>query len=519
MIVVCGNCDTRFQLDDERVPESGIRVRCSRCKEAFFLQHPSASQSQAVDAVVEDAVHGGGAPGTTQDLTGPSPAAEPAIAAPAEAVADAPPGATDEAEDEESDWEFNDDDFAVASDEPEPEADPEPEAFTADADDSPNDWLGDGSVDPHESAIETEAEAEGVEEMGAETDALPGLEQSLVQPDSGDSFEPPDGAIGFDEEQAGLSPELDTAEPSGLATASEDADDDPFGAVDDFSSLADPDDDPAAVPMDAAAAAASSDASLDDDPEDWDFFSDESLAQTAPAAAAAATTPDPFAGPATTAAPAAEGAEGFDLPATPAAASQGVQAAERVGRIVGWTVTLALLATAVVHGLLLENPLLAAGPDVVSLGGLRATSIEGRWVERVDGRTLYVVRGMLENPGAKRVVPGASLRVALRSDGDAEPLATATAALRPGDAVLREGGFPELQARQQRGASALSWSAIEPGGRLPFTAVFDEVPEGAQRFALEVAPATKPRQVARVQQPARVAGPPTPPAAPETAAP
>ncbi|MBW2233204.1 MAG: zinc-ribbon domain-containing protein, partial [Deltaproteobacteria bacterium] len=40
MIVTCTNCDTSFQLDDARVPNQGIRVRCSRCKEAFFLQHP-----------------------------------------------------------------------------------------------------------------------------------------------------------------------------------------------------------------------------------------------------------------------------------------------------------------------------------------------------------------------------------------------------------------------------------------------------------------------------------------------
>ena len=55
MIVTCQNCDTSFQLDDARVPPQGIRVRCSRCKQAFFLAHPSASPDEAIHAVAASA--------------------------------------------------------------------------------------------------------------------------------------------------------------------------------------------------------------------------------------------------------------------------------------------------------------------------------------------------------------------------------------------------------------------------------------------------------------------------------
>ena len=37
MIVTCEACDTRFQLDDERIPSEGVRVRCSCCRHGFFV--------------------------------------------------------------------------------------------------------------------------------------------------------------------------------------------------------------------------------------------------------------------------------------------------------------------------------------------------------------------------------------------------------------------------------------------------------------------------------------------------
>ncbi len=38
MILTCERCDTRFRLDESRLPARGARVRCSRCKHAFFVK-------------------------------------------------------------------------------------------------------------------------------------------------------------------------------------------------------------------------------------------------------------------------------------------------------------------------------------------------------------------------------------------------------------------------------------------------------------------------------------------------
>ena len=54
MVVVCEKCDTRFHLDDTRVPAKGARVRCSRCKHAFFVQPAGREQADVVDELVAD---------------------------------------------------------------------------------------------------------------------------------------------------------------------------------------------------------------------------------------------------------------------------------------------------------------------------------------------------------------------------------------------------------------------------------------------------------------------------------
>ena len=84
MIVECSKCETRFQLDESRVPLRGIRVRCSRCKEAFFLQHPSVGEAEASEAAV----------------------VPPAVSAAPEFAQDLAPESSLESEQEE-DWQFN----------------------------------------------------------------------------------------------------------------------------------------------------------------------------------------------------------------------------------------------------------------------------------------------------------------------------------------------------------------------------------------------------------------------------
>jgi predicted Zn finger-like uncharacterized protein len=106
LIVACHGCGTRFQLDATRVPLRGIRVRCSRCKKAFFLAHPSATGEEAVHDVARSA-RDGAPPEVTQDLPGSA------------AIEGGPPRPSSrEVEHEEEDWEFSED---VPGDEDEPE--------------------------------------------------------------------------------------------------------------------------------------------------------------------------------------------------------------------------------------------------------------------------------------------------------------------------------------------------------------------------------------------------------------
>ena len=44
MIITCPECLTKFHLDDERIPENGIKARCSRCQHVFQVQKPASPE-------------------------------------------------------------------------------------------------------------------------------------------------------------------------------------------------------------------------------------------------------------------------------------------------------------------------------------------------------------------------------------------------------------------------------------------------------------------------------------------
>ena len=119
LIVTCEQCATQFHLDDAKVPPGGVRVRCSRCKHAFFIA-PGGEEPElgGVDRAAQDAL----------DAEAP-PAPEPSedLSAPAESGSDlaAADSDLDDGEDlaSESDWEFNQAPFDAESAEPGPTAD------------------------------------------------------------------------------------------------------------------------------------------------------------------------------------------------------------------------------------------------------------------------------------------------------------------------------------------------------------------------------------------------------------
>jgi predicted Zn finger-like uncharacterized protein len=108
LILTCERCDTRFRLDEGRLPAGGARVRCSRCKHAFFVKPAGAPAADLVHQVAEAAL--------TQART-PSPApswdlgedtnvrtAPPPTKTRTPAASDALAGDFEE----ESDWRFED---------------------------------------------------------------------------------------------------------------------------------------------------------------------------------------------------------------------------------------------------------------------------------------------------------------------------------------------------------------------------------------------------------------------------
>jgi predicted Zn finger-like uncharacterized protein len=55
LILTCERCETRFRLDEKRLPAGGARVRCSRCKHAFFVNPGGAPATDVVHQLAEAA--------------------------------------------------------------------------------------------------------------------------------------------------------------------------------------------------------------------------------------------------------------------------------------------------------------------------------------------------------------------------------------------------------------------------------------------------------------------------------
>lgn len=49
MIIQCDQCNTKFNLDDTKVPDKGIKVRCAKCKHVFMVQREVASEEPDLD--------------------------------------------------------------------------------------------------------------------------------------------------------------------------------------------------------------------------------------------------------------------------------------------------------------------------------------------------------------------------------------------------------------------------------------------------------------------------------------
>ena len=50
MVVVCGKCQRKFNLDDAKIPETGVKVRCSKCGFTFQVQKSAPPQEDKPQA-------------------------------------------------------------------------------------------------------------------------------------------------------------------------------------------------------------------------------------------------------------------------------------------------------------------------------------------------------------------------------------------------------------------------------------------------------------------------------------
>jgi len=430
VIVECQNCDTRFQLDDERVPIAGIRVRCSRCKEAFFLQHPETSQQQVIDEIASEALHDAAqaTPEPATDLAGSS--LDDLENFDAASVFD----------EDEDDWEFNHD--------------------VPDEDDAPEDVLGESRSANVEPGVPSGLELDSPEAASSAGSAAPPLAGG--DPGASGSFGSVDdfGSLSESDDDGDSPPAALDAAPA----ATEDGD-----ALSIGSSVE------SAVPRSAEPEVA---ADLGE-PEDWDL-----LGEDAPAPQPAEQTePIVFVPPALAEAgrrPAAATARRLRLPSD-VGLGRFVQLA---GSAVGWCLCAALATAALVQGLMSSAAPVTATTSY-ELASFRAESVTTRWTTVGAGETLLVVQGRLHNPTATAASLGLQVEVVLL-DAQGEPLdhPGVLAGSPVPAAELRTLSPGARRLRLEAAAAALARERIAGSSSVSFEAVFEGLPAQARRVTI-----------------------------------
>jgi predicted Zn finger-like uncharacterized protein len=66
MIIQCDQCNTKFKLDDAKVPDKGVKVRCARCKNIFLVQKEAPAEEPDFDFLLSGL--GAPSPGAGTDL-------------------------------------------------------------------------------------------------------------------------------------------------------------------------------------------------------------------------------------------------------------------------------------------------------------------------------------------------------------------------------------------------------------------------------------------------------------------
>lgn len=462
MIVTCQECQTQFQLDDAKVPETGIRVRCSRCKCAFFVESPHRPDPDHASQLAREAL-------TAQRAQ----AGEPSL--------DSTPS------DEESDWQFNEDvdpvagaespvsDLAAARSAVDDLLGASSAASVASVDESVDDSVVDpvtGEPDVPESDFDLSAD----DDLGIE-----GTDLSVESELEAEAEDDPNAVTVDRGNWSGSSTDLSSD--SGLeldgSIGTDDADPPPLEAHRE------------AVPESAAESSEAFGEASEDlgNPAGWDFFEDSDEPPSAGFAAVAESPgstesdaelriDEPPAFAASDYAPEVEG-------------SRGDAWFTRLRGALGWSLVTALCGYACtimfVPGLLTA----ASDPMAMRVAGFEVVHVEGHWVENAVAGPIYVVSGAFHNTGGTRPAPGSTLRIRL-IDAHGATVAAESAAVGPPISTvrLRESNPRDLRSEQERAAPAILHDPLERRKRRPFMAVIGDLPAGAVAFDLEVATMT-----------------------------
>jgi predicted Zn finger-like uncharacterized protein len=423
VIVTCERCSTQFRLDDKRVPEQGVRVRCSRCKYAFRVELPVSGEEERIQRAAARGLEPD-TPDVTQDLP-----------------------------DEEEDWEFNDH---------------RPTADAQESDGGEVEVEAESGAEEDESAPETaEADPGDAAGFGAEADSplvetLDGYDNDAPLTPSGLDIEDRSASFGlggpagpFDlADQDGAESGLDLAGPDGPAMGP-----DP-GTVEEREP--EPEAPPSVADVPDAAEEIGS-------PDKWDFFAaDSSDKATTPTRVRMAAAP-----------PRARTRRSAPVPRD--LLNEDLQPhshwLERVVGSVGWVVVAAIFAAGLYGGFAPGARGSAAASGSQQVADLQVVDVGGRWVDNLMVGDLYVISGVVRRDAAAGDAADSGLFVTLL-DADGERLRLAPIPVGPPlpQALLRQADPADLH-----GAAGQALSP-GPGASLHVEAVIPAPPAAASAF-------------------------------------
>jgi hypothetical protein len=436
-------------LDDKRVPEQGVRVRCSRCKYAFRVERPVSSE--------DERVHRAAARGLEPDT----------------------PDVTQDLPDEEEDWEFNDhgpsadaqesdtEEVAIETDTAEPEASEDVADSGAEEEDLPLESAGADAADA--SGLGGDVVSRPVETLDGYGNDSPLAPSGLDLEGGSDAFgtgpvagpfdgvEQDDSASGLDlagPDDSGVSLDPGTADvgapESGVSAGAPEASDTPEDTPEEMGS-----------------------------PDKWDFFAGDSSdkGSTGPRIQMTATPPRARV-------PRAAPVPRELLSDEPQTQSHGL---ERAVGSVGWVVAVVAFAAGLYGAFAPEAGESRAAAVSQRVADLRIEDVDGRWIDNLVAGDLYVVSGSVHRDAAGGDTAAGGLIVTLL-DAQGERLRLAPIPVGPPlpQPLLRQADPADLH---RAGGQAIS---PRPGASLWVEAVIPTPPAEARSFrfvaAEELAP-------------------------------